>query len=132
MARDSHPSPDHEALGNPVRLRCVTADEYLRRLKDGLARGGETAGRMLGEATELRKQAGLTVAALETGEVATDRELAALVHGARRVEGDARSLGRHLAALTEGLAYTRIDGRAGADTRRSSTRPSEGGCRPMP
>jgi hypothetical protein len=129
MARDSHPSPDHEALGNPVRLRCVSADEYLRRLKDGLARGGETAGRMLSEATELRKQAGLTVAALETGEVATDRELAALVHGARRVEGDGRSLGRDLAGLTEGLAYTRIDGRAGAALDALDRRLQESGTR---
>lgn len=129
LARDSHPSPDHEALGNPIRLRCVTADEYLRRLKDGLARGGETAGRMLGEATELRKQAGLTVAALETGEVATDRELAALVHGGRRIEGDARSLGRDLAGLTEGLAYTRIDGRAGAALEALDRRLQESGTR---
>jgi DNA-binding transcriptional ArsR family regulator len=84
---------------------------------------------MLSEATELRKQAGLTVAALETGEVATDRELAALVHGARRVEGDGRSLGRDLAGLTEGLAYTRIDGRAGAALDALDRRLQESGTR---
>lgn len=36
------------------------------------------------------------------------------MQGGRRLQGDGRSLGRDLAGLTEGLAYTRIDGRGGA------------------
>jgi hypothetical protein len=41
-------------------------------------------------------------------------DIEAVLAGARRVQGDARSIGRDLAAVTEGLLYSRLDQRAGA------------------
>ena len=113
VARDSHPSPDHQAMSPPVRLRCVSGDEFLRKVKDGLARAGEDAGRLLQETQDLRTRASQLKSALETGEVATDRELGSLLHSTRRLQGDTRSLGRDLSGLAEGLTYNRLDERAG-------------------
>jgi hypothetical protein len=113
IARDSHPSPDHQAMSPPVRLRCVSGDDFLRKVKDGLARAGEDAGRLLKETQDLRTRASQLKSALETGEVATDRELGSLLHSTRRLQGDTRSLGRDLSGLAEGLTYNRLDERAG-------------------
>lgn len=113
MAKDSHPSTDHEAFAPPVRLRCVSGDEFLRMVKDGLARAGEDAGRLLQETRDLRTRTSQLKSALETGEVATDRELGSLLHSTRRMQGDAGGLGRDLASLAEGLLYNRLDQRAG-------------------
>jgi len=40
-------------------------------------------------------------------------DLGSMVHGARRVQGDARALARELASVSEGLLYSRVDERAG-------------------
>jgi hypothetical protein len=114
-ARDNREPSPGVAQSPPIRLRVVSGDEYLRRLKDDLARAGERAGSL--------------AAAVATAEVEL-RELLALIggdgrapgnsgaaeyaYGARRIEGDARSLGRELAGLAEGLLYSRLDPRGGA------------------
>jgi hypothetical protein len=113
VARDSHPSPDHQAMSAPVTLRCVSGDDFLRKVKDGLARAGEDAGRLLHETRNLRTRAGQLMSALETGEVATDQEIGSLLNSTRRLQGDTRGIGRDLSGLAEGLVYSRLDERAG-------------------
>ena len=113
VARDSHPSPDHQAMSAPVTLRCVSGDDFLRKVKDGLARAGEDAARLLHETRNLRTRAGQLMSALETGEVATDQEIGSLLNSTRRLQGDTRGIGRDLSGLAEGLVYSRLDERAG-------------------
>jgi hypothetical protein len=98
-----------------VRVRVVTVDELLRRVQDRLARVRASAAELLD--LQLAKQratfdllAALESDALESGDAAA---LGAALTGQRRVAGDARSLLREVAGVTELVLYARIDERAG-------------------
>ena len=118
FATDNREPQANESPSAPVRLRVVSGDDYLRRLQDNLARAGEQANELYqlgGTKEKLTKEllavaGGDEPAALEEGGLG---DLSSLVHGVRRVQGDARALARELAALTEGLLYSRVDDRAG-------------------
>jgi len=116
FAQDTRTPQGNESLSAPVRLRVVSGDEFLRRLQDGLARASDQANALYELSTRELQAARLALGASggdgEAGAVPED--LSALVNGARRVEGDARALGRELAGWTEGLLYNRIDARASA------------------
>jgi hypothetical protein len=115
VADDTREPDAGQAHSTPVRLRLVEGDEFLRRLKDGLARAGEDAGGLssANEAARVATREVLLQFASDDPEGA-EREIASLIHEAKRVEGDARALGRDLADLTEGLIYSRLDPRGGA------------------
>lgn len=99
----------------PVRLRVVSGDEFLRRLKDGLARAGEDAGKLATLAQGSLDDSRELLAALSSDEPdVAGSGVGELVYGARRVQGDARALARELAGLAEDLLYSRVDERAGA------------------
>ena len=123
LAGDRRPAledgtPDPEGLGRSaqVRVRVVSADEYLRRLQDRLAVLRTQAGNA--EELQREKLARTTelIAALESDSpdgAAGAAELAAALAGQRRVEGDLRALERELASLVEGVLYARLDPDAG-------------------
>ena len=101
---------------SPLRVRVVTEEELLRRVQDRLVRARSQAG----ELEELnRKRAERTaelLASLESDDFGGigETELLAALTGARRVQGDARSLARELAGVAETVLYARIDEKAGA------------------
>lgn len=99
-----------------VRVRVVSADEFLRRLQDRLAILRTQAGNAEELQREKLARTSELVAALESDspERATSAsELAAALAGQRRVEGDLRALERELASLVEGVLYARLDPEAG-------------------
>lgn len=101
----------------PIRVRVVSADEYLRRVQDRLARARGQVG-SLGELMREKHDRALELlAALESDQPgsAVDADgIALALTGQRRVHGDARALSRELAAVAEGMIYSRLDERAGA------------------
>ena len=99
----------------PVRIRIVSADEFLRRLQDRLARARLRAGELLELQREKLSRTTELLAALESDEVETGRDSGGLnsaLSGQRRVSGDASALVRELASITEALLYSRVDDRA--------------------
>jgi len=116
FALDNREPEANESASAPIRLRVVSVEDFMRRLRDRLARAGEQVHRLsdLQEEKLLRTREILT--ALSSDEMGTGElsDLGALLAGQRRVQGDARALSRDLAAVTESLLYARIDDRAGA------------------
>ncbi len=101
----------------PIRLRVVSADEFLRRLQDRLARARLRAGELLELQREKNLRTRELLAALESDEVESGRDSGGLnsaLTGQRRVGGDAAALVREIASITEALLYSRIDDRAEA------------------
>jgi len=114
-ALDNREPEPSESLSAPVRLRVVSKDEYLRRMHDDLARAGEQAGRLARQLEERLTRAREVQAALasdDSPDADAGSSVAVLLTGARRSQGDARALSRDLAAIAEGLVYSRVDERA--------------------
>ena len=101
-------------LAPALRVRIVSEEELLRRVQDRLVRVRS----QVVELEELnRKRAQLTselLATIESDDLGTlgESELLAALTGARRVQGDAKSLARELAAVTETVLYARLDEKA--------------------
>lgn len=101
---------------SPVRVRIVSADEYLRRVQDRLARvrsQTEAAAEMLREKRERTLE---LIAGLESDQpddAAGQSDYSAALAGGRRVQGDSEALSRELSSVAEGLLYARLDERAG-------------------
>jgi len=121
-ARDNRPAPqtgaEDDGLGRSasVRVRVVSAEEYLRRLQDRLARLRAQALEV--EALQREKAARVheLLAALESDDPdagARSSEVAAALAGQRRVLGDVTALERELASVLEGVLYARLDPDAG-------------------
>lgn len=115
-AADNHEPGPHVGRSSSVRVRVVTADEFLRRLQDrlGRARAAASALSELQRGKQRRTQelaAGLEGDAVLTGD--TGDEIFATATGERRVEGDARALSRDLCSALEGVLYARVDERGG-------------------
>ena len=100
----------------PIRLRVVSADEFLRRQRDGL-------GRAAAEVTEVTNAVDRTADAVEgfvLGLSGEDRSLpdaagmAQTLNDVRRVRGDLESVSRDLSGLASSLIYSRLDERSGA------------------
>ena len=119
VARDNREPQAGSSQSAPVHLRVVTGDEYLRNVKDQLARAGERAGTVYEQGRSQLASLQSMLASLEqiTGDTSPPDEqpdFSSLLNGAKRLEGDARALARDLAQVTEGLLYARIDERATA------------------
>lgn len=98
-----------------VRVRIVSSDELLRRVQDRLARARLGVQQLVELQRERRARTRELLASLEgdqLSEAAGPGEIGAVLIGQRRVQGDARSLARELAAVTETVLYARVDERA--------------------
>ncbi len=134
-AVDSRQPKAGVTLSAPVHLRVVSSDEYLRDLKDQLARAGERASstydlgrsqvnaiRQLvaslapSKGSDAEPNPGATESTPDPapGGISGSPEYGPALHGAKRLQGDVHALGRELALITSGLLYTRIDSRGGA------------------
>ena len=113
-AADNREPVAQETRSAPLRLRVVSADEFLRRIQDRLAR---VRGKVEALATLLADKQAYTrdlLASLESDEPgrADSSGLHTALVGARRVEGDAQALTREVASIAEALLYSRLDERA--------------------
>ena len=115
VATDNRDPDPNESQSAPVRLHVVSGDEFLRRLKDNLARAGELASKLneLAEQEEVATRGALAAIDPEEPDEDASGELGGLLNRARRVQGDARALANDLAQVTESLIYARVDDRAG-------------------
>ena len=98
-----------------VQVRVLSAEEFLRRTQDRLARVRLSVGELETLAREKGRRASELVASLESDAPesgAGASELAALYSGARRVEGAAGAIARELCSIAESVLYSRIDSEA--------------------
>lgn len=101
---------------HPVRVRVVTPDDLLRRVQDRLARARVDASRLAELSREKRARVEELLDALQSDsplDAGDQSSLAAALTGARLVQGDARSIARDLASVTETVLYARLDEKAG-------------------
>lgn len=117
QASDNRPEGGEHAVSHsaPITVRVVSAEEFLRRTQDRLARVRLSVGELETLALDKGRRARELVASLEsdapeTG--ASSSELAALYSGARRVEGDAQAIARELCSIAETVLYARLDSEA--------------------
>ncbi len=100
----------------PLRMRVVSPETLLHRLTDRLGNAQMDA-RRLAELQRMRRTRTeeLLDAAADGGGLSLGdaTALQATIVGQRRVLGDARALGRELAAVAEDILYARIDDKAG-------------------
>ncbi len=117
QAVDNRPEGGLAALSHSpqVQVRVLSAEEFLRRTQDRLARVRLSVGELETLARDKGRRASELVASLESdapesGVGASD--LAALYSGARRVEGEAGAIARELCSIAESVLYARIDSEA--------------------
>ncbi|MFT6832638.1 MAG: hypothetical protein ACJAZN_002816, partial [Planctomycetota bacterium] len=109
------PEPN-ETRSAPVRVRVVSADEFLRRQRDGLGRAAEDVGQVDSRlSTSLTRMNEFTMAMDgDEAEAPAPSDITGLVNDARRIQGDLTAVGRELSALASSMIYARMDDRAGA------------------
>lgn len=109
------PSPN-ETLGAPIRLRLVSAEEFLRRQRDGL-------GRASADVTVASSRLDKSVVTLETysaavtgdgAEAPDPARMVGAINDARRIQGDLEAVARDLSAIASSMIYSRLDGRSSA------------------
>lgn len=113
-AADNREPSNQETRSAPVRLRIISADEFLRRIQDHLSR---VRGKVDSLASLMREKQSYThdlISSLESDEPdrADSSGINTALTGARRVEGDAKALSREVASIAESLLYSRLDSRA--------------------
>lgn len=99
-----------------VRIRIVSTDELMRRVRDRLARVRNQAGQLSLLQTDKRQRVRdlIEAHASEDALNASDqREISSALNGERLVRGDATSLTRELASVVETILYARLDEQAG-------------------
>lgn len=114
VARDNREPDPQLGRSAPVRVRVVSADEFLRRIQDRLTRVRTKVDTLADLLREKQSYTRDLIASLESDEPA-GADLTAVstgLSGARRVQGDARALTRELAAIAEALLYSKLDERA--------------------
>ena len=115
QATDNREPSAQDGRSAPVRIRVISADEFLRRIQDRLARVRLKVDAL---ATLLHEKQSYTrdlISSLESDEpnAADVTAIGTALSGARRVHGDARAVSRELASITEGLIFSGLDERAG-------------------
>lgn len=113
---DSRRPEANETRSAPIRVRVVSADEFLRTQRDGLGRAAEDVGRVESRLTgSITRMDEFTMAMDgDDAEAPTPGDVTGLVNDARRMQGDLTSVGRELSGLASSMIYTRMDDRAGA------------------
>ncbi len=116
QATDNRMPDPNETLSAPVRVRVVSADEFLRGQRDGLGRAAEDVGAVDNrlESTLLTIGEFQSVTSGDDAELPDGSRVAAVCNEARRVRGDLEAVSRDLAALASAMVYARLDERAGA------------------
>lgn len=116
FALDARRPEPNETRSAPVRLRVVSADEFLRRQRDGLGRTAEDVGQVDTRlSTTLTRMDEFTMAMDgDDAEAPTPGDITGLESDARRMQGDLMSVGRELSGLASSMVYARMDDRAGA------------------
>jgi hypothetical protein len=112
--RDNREPSQQETITSTVRLRIVSADEFLRHIQDRLARVRskvEALSNLMGEKQGYALDLVASLESDEPGRVDASSIQSAL-GAARRVEGDARALSREVAAVASALIWSRVDDRA--------------------
>ena len=106
-------SEESESKSSPIRVRVVSPDEYLRRLQDRLARVRANIAELLTIESEKVSQAQALMTALDSEALdeSVSGDAAALANGLRRIYGDARSISRELAELTDSVIHARLEQR---------------------
>lgn len=109
------PEPN-ETRSAPVRIRVVSADEFLRRQRDGLGRAAEDVGQVDTRlSTTLTRMDEFSMAMDgDDAEAPTPADITGLESDARRMQGDLMAIGRELSSLASSMIYARMDDRAGA------------------
>lgn len=115
-AVDARVPEPNETRSAPIRVRVVSADEFLRRQRDGLGRAAEDVGQVDTRlSTTLTRMDEFTMAMDgDDAEAPTPGDITALINDARRMQGDLTSIGRELSGLASSMIYARMDDRAGA------------------
>ena len=116
VALDNRRPEGQQGASLPVRLRVVSAEEFLRRLQDRLSRTRTLVGSLLELASEKHQRTLELIAAIESDQPDAAREtdgVGAVLSGQRRVAGDARAVSRELTAVAASLIYSRLDDRSG-------------------
>jgi hypothetical protein len=113
VARDIKEPEARTTRAQPVRLRVLSDDEFLRRIQDRLTRAQGSATSLSdllrSKEEEWRELEPVLAAAAQEESSAA---LAAAAAGARRVQGEARSLARELCSTAEALLLARVEERA--------------------
>ncbi len=113
VAHDIKEPQPRTTRSQPVRLRVLSDDEFLRRIQDRLTRaqGSATSLAELLRSKESEWRELETVLAAAVAEE-TSAAVSAAAAGARRVQGEARSLARELCSTAEAILLARIEERA--------------------
>ncbi len=113
---DSRSPEPNETRSAPIRVRVVSADEFLRTQRDGLGRAAEDVGQLESRLTGSITRMDEFSMAMDgdDAEAPTPNDVTGLVNDARRIQGDLTSVGRDLSGLASSMIYTRMDDRAGA------------------
>lgn len=113
-ASDNRPQPN-VGESSPLRVRIVSEEELLRRVQDRLVRVRGLVGELETLARDKAARVDELIATLESDGPSTalsESELSAARTGGRRVQGDARSIGREIAAVCETVLFARLDEKA--------------------
>ncbi|MCH2106088.1 MAG: DUF4175 domain-containing protein [Planctomycetes bacterium] len=106
-------SQDGESTSTPILVRVVSADEFLRRLQDRLARVRQSIAKLLDLEIERVMQTSELIRALEGEEPGNtgSGDALSLANSMRRIYGDARSISRDLAEVSDNVIHARLDER---------------------
>lgn len=107
-------SAEGESTSTPILVRVVSADEFLRRLQDRLARVRQSIAKLLDLESERVMQTSELLRALEGEEpdAAGSGEALSLANSLRRIYGDARSISRDLSEVSDNVIHARLDERS--------------------
>ncbi len=118
--RDTREPDANETKGSPVMIRVVSADEFQRGQRDGLSRAAEEVERRARSLEQSGRQLAVLVSAMsgDDAEIPEASDLVTVTNGARRLQGDLRSIARDLSGLASDMIYSRLDARSsGLETR---------------
>jgi len=107
--------PPHVGRDDALRVRVLSGDELLRRVKDRLAKAREQASRLSERLLESRRRCEELADLIDASGATSGDELSGLRTAlalARRTESDGQALLRELTSVVEMVLYARLDDKA--------------------
>jgi hypothetical protein len=107
--------PPHVGRDESLRVRVLSGDELLRRVKDRLAKAREQASRLSERLLEARRRCEELADLIDASGATSGEELSGLRTAlalARRTESDGQALLRELTSVVEMVLYARLDDKA--------------------